>query len=102
MPTAIGDRAGQDTLLERLDDSVALLVLTQVHYKSGRIHDMAALTRRAHEVGALVLWDLSHSAGALDVDPERLRRRLRHPAAVTSTSTAVPARRPLCSSPSVI
>lgn len=57
-----------DTLLERLDDSVALLVLTQVHYKSGRIHDMAALTRRAHEVGALVLWDLSHSAGALDVD----------------------------------
>lgn len=51
-----------------LDDSVALLLLTHVHYKTGRLHDMAALTTRAHEVGALALWDLSHSAGALAVD----------------------------------
>jgi kynureninase len=57
-----------DQIAEALDDQVALLLLTQVHYKTGRLHDMAGLTRRAHEVGALTLWDLSHSAGALPVD----------------------------------
>ena len=47
---------------------VAALMLTQVDYRNGRLHDMAAVTRRAHEHGALVLWDLAHSAGALPVD----------------------------------
>lgn len=51
-----------------LNDQVAVLLLTQTHYKTGRLHDMAALTRAAHEAGALVIWDLSHSAGALPVD----------------------------------
>jgi kynureninase len=46
---------------------IAVLMLTQVDYKSGRLHDMAALTRRAHEHGALAIWDLAHSAGALPV-----------------------------------
>ncbi|MBP8247596.1 MAG: kynureninase [Phenylobacterium sp.] len=55
-------------LPDALDDSVALLLLTHAHYKSGELHDMAALTTWAHEVGALALWDLSHSAGALEVD----------------------------------
>ncbi|MFX8601293.1 aminotransferase class V-fold PLP-dependent enzyme, partial [Acinetobacter baumannii] len=42
--------------------------LTHVHYKSGRVHDMAALTAKAQAAGALTLWDLSHSAGALPVE----------------------------------
>ncbi len=56
------------SLAEALDADVALLLLTHVHYKTGAMHDMAALTRAAHEAGALVLWDLSHSTGALPVD----------------------------------
>ena len=57
-----------DAIVEALNDEVAVLLLTQVHYKSGRVRDMAAITKRAHEVGALVVWDLSHSAGAIPVD----------------------------------
>ena len=57
-----------DAVLDRLDDDVAVLLLTQVHYKSGRVCDMAAITKRAHDKGVLVVWDLSHSAGALSVD----------------------------------
>jgi kynureninase len=53
---------------QALDADVALLVLTHAHYKTGALHDMAALTRAAHRAGALVLWDLSHSVGALPVD----------------------------------
>lgn len=57
-----------EEVLERLSDDIAVLLLTQVHYKSGRIRDMAEVTRRAHEAGALTVWDLSHSAGAIEVD----------------------------------
>lgn len=53
---------------EALDDTVAVLMLTDVDYRSGRIHDMRALTRKAHRVGALTVWDLAHSAGAIEVD----------------------------------
>ena len=51
-----------------LDRDVAVLMLTHVNYRNGRVHDMAALTRAAHDAGALVIWDLAHSAGALPVD----------------------------------
>ncbi len=53
----------------RLDEGkVAVLMLTHVNYRTGRMHDMAELNRRAHAQGSLVLWDLAHSAGAVPVD----------------------------------
>lgn len=51
-----------------LDEDVAALLLTHTHYKTGRLHDMAAITAAAHAKGVPVIWDLSHSAGALPVD----------------------------------
>lgn len=60
--------AGPDDLEAALDEDVALLMLTHVHYKTGRTHDMVRLTKAAQDAGALVLWDLSHSGGAVPVD----------------------------------
>ncbi|MDO9096267.1 MAG: kynureninase [Rubrivivax sp.] len=51
-----------------LDARTAVLMLTHVNYRTGRMHDMAALTHAAHEAGALTVWDLAHSAGAVPVD----------------------------------
>ena len=58
----------QADLVSALDDDVAVLLLTHVNYRSGRMHDMAALSSAAHQCGALVVWDLAHSAGAVPVD----------------------------------
>ena len=58
----------RDRIADALDETVAVLVLTHVHYTSGEMFDMAALTARAQAVGALALWDLSHSTGAVPVD----------------------------------
>jgi len=51
-----------------IDGAVAVVLVNHVNYKSGELRDMAALTQKAHEHGALVIWDLCHTAGALPVD----------------------------------
>jgi kynureninase len=51
-----------------IDEDVAVMMITEVDYRTGRRHDMPKLIARAHEVGALAIWDLAHSAGAVDVD----------------------------------
>jgi kynureninase len=58
----------RDALEEAIGPDVGLLLLTHVHYKAGFRFDMAALTARAKAVGAHVLWDLSHSVGAVPLD----------------------------------
>ena len=55
-------------LAAALDDDTAVLLLTQVHYKTGARFDLRTLTAAAHAAGAIVLWDLSHSTGAIPVD----------------------------------
>ena len=60
--------AEAEDLHARLDARTAVLMLTHVNYRSGRMHDMAALTQAAHRAGALTVWDLAHSAGAVPVD----------------------------------
>jgi kynureninase len=57
-----------EQVLAAIDDTVAVLLITEVDYKTGRRHDMAALTAKAHAHGALIIWDLAHSAGAFAVD----------------------------------
>lgn len=51
-----------------IDDSVAVLLLTEVDYRTGRKHDMKRLTEKAHAAGVITIWDLAHSAGALPID----------------------------------
>jgi kynureninase len=53
---------------DAIGDDLAVLMLTEVDYRTGRRHDIARLTGKAHDAGALAIWDLAHSAGALPVD----------------------------------
>jgi kynureninase len=57
-----------DEIESALNEQVAVLMLTHVNYRTGAMHDMATLTAKAHEYGALCVWDLAHSAGAVPVD----------------------------------
>ncbi|MFB2564809.1 kynureninase [Rhizobium sp. IMFF44] len=57
-----------DTIEDLIDENVAVVLVNHVNYKSGELRDMAALTKRIQAAGALVIWDLCHSAGALPVD----------------------------------
>ncbi len=61
--------AGDDAAIEAaLDERLSVLMLTHVDYRSGRMLDMTALTRKGHDAGGLAVWDLAHSAGAVPVD----------------------------------
>jgi kynureninase len=59
-----------------LTEDVAVLMLTHVDFRTGEMHDMKALTEAAHDAGALVLWDLAHSAGAVPVELAECRADL--------------------------
>lgn len=57
-----------EAVADAIDESVAVVMITEVDYRTGRRHDMPALIAKAHAMGALVIWDLAHSAGAVPVD----------------------------------
>ncbi len=57
-----------DDVADAIDETIAVVMLTEVDYRTGRKHDMAAITQRTHDAGAVMIWDLAHSAGAVPVD----------------------------------
>lgn len=68
VPSEDGIAVEQQALLQEFDQRTALVTLSHVAFKSGFLYDAQAITQRAHEVGALVLWDLGHSAGAVPIE----------------------------------
>jgi kynureninase len=60
--------AEADEIMDAIDEDVAAICITHVHYKTGHIHDMAAITKKAQAVGAAAVWDLCHSVGAMPVN----------------------------------
>jgi kynureninase len=62
---------GHSDIADAVDEEVAVVTATHTNFRSGRLHDMGKLTRLAHDRGAVMLWDLSHSAGAMPVDLNR-------------------------------
>ncbi len=56
-----------DEIVGAIDDKTAVVMVSHVNYRTGALHDMAAITAQAHAHGALIIWDLAHSAGALPI-----------------------------------
>ena len=57
-----------EAMMDQINDQVAVVMVTEVDYRSGRKHDMSALITKAHSVGAIVVWDMAHSLGAIPVN----------------------------------
>ena len=57
-----------EEVADSIDETIAVVMLTEVDYRSGRRHAMNSITNAAHAAGAIMIWDLAHSAGAVDVD----------------------------------
>ena len=86
---------GPEQLPAAIDADTAVVMLSHVNYKTGYLHDMREVTRLVHENGALAIWDLAHSAGALPLDLHAAEADYAI-GCTYSTSTAAPARRPTC------
>ena len=71
LPSEDGISVNMQNALEAINEDTALVTLSQVAFKSGYLYDAEAITKRAHDAGALVLWDLSHSVGAVPVELDR-------------------------------
>jgi kynureninase len=71
VPSADGVTVDAQALFDAIDEYTALVALSHVTFKSGFLHDAEAITERAHQAGALVLWDLSHSVGAVPTELDR-------------------------------
>ncbi len=72
-PDYIVKTVAPEDVLDAIDDTVAVTLITEVDYRTGRRHNMAEITARAHQMGALTIWDLAHSAGAFQVELAQCR-----------------------------
>ncbi len=62
----------EDQVAESIDEDTAAVFCTQINYKTGRLHDMARITKAAHAKGALAIWDLAHTAGCVPIELNKI------------------------------
>jgi kynureninase len=62
----------EDQVAESIDEDTAAVFCTQINYKTGRLHDMAKITKAAHAKGALAIWDLAHTAGCVPIELNKI------------------------------